>query len=166
MDAEEFWGIIGPGDATSCDEVVSAAKGRLEAMTAEEVEGFCWTIHDVLRSMYTWDLWGVAYILKGGCSDDGFEYFRAWLIARGRDFVAQAVADPEGLGVAIDPGPGNYAYGYQCEALLYVGMLTYREKTGALPDISAPLPPEPVGQRWQEEDLAIRFPRLAAGRDV
>ena len=59
--------------------------------------------------MYTWDLWGVAYILKGGCSDDGFEYFRAWLIARGRDFVAQALADPEGLGVAIDPGPGNYA---------------------------------------------------------
>ena len=33
---------------------------------------------------YIWDLWGAAYLINGGCSDDGFAYFRSWLISRGR----------------------------------------------------------------------------------
>ena len=32
-----------------------------------------------------------------GCSDDGFDYFRGWLIARGRQAFDQAVADPDAL---------------------------------------------------------------------
>lgn len=34
---------------------------------------------------YTWELWGAAYVINGGCSDDTFEYFRAALIALGED---------------------------------------------------------------------------------
>jgi len=26
---------------------------------------------------------GAAYIINGGCSDDGFEYFRRWLVLQG-----------------------------------------------------------------------------------
>jgi hypothetical protein len=25
---------------------------------------------------YTWDLWGAVFVLNGGDSDDGFEYFQ------------------------------------------------------------------------------------------
>ncbi|WP_217498085.1 MULTISPECIES: DUF4240 domain-containing protein [Sphingomonas] len=37
----------------------------------------------MIRS-YRWDLWRAAKVAKGGVSDDGFEYFRTWLISRGR----------------------------------------------------------------------------------
>ena len=37
----------------------------------------------VARS-YDWNLWGAAYLMKGGCSDDAFDYFRGWLVAQGR----------------------------------------------------------------------------------
>jgi hypothetical protein len=30
------------------------------------------------------DQWGAAYLANGGCSDDGFDYFRGWLIGQGR----------------------------------------------------------------------------------
>ena len=34
-----------------------------------------------LNEAYTWDLWGAADVIHGGCSDDGFEYFRRWLVS-------------------------------------------------------------------------------------
>lgn len=37
-------------------------------------------------------------IFGGWCSDDGFEYFRLWLIGRGRDAFEQTVAQPDALG--------------------------------------------------------------------
>lgn len=42
-------------------------------------------------------LWAAAYVINGGCSDDGFDYFRGWLIAQGRDVFLKALADPDSL---------------------------------------------------------------------
>jgi Protein of unknown function (DUF4240) len=46
---------------------------------------------------YDWGLWGAAYVIDGGCSDDGFDYFRAYLISRGRAVFEAAMADPDSL---------------------------------------------------------------------
>src|SRR5262245_53974222 len=43
----------------------------------------------------SWNLWGAAYLMNGGCSDDGFEYFRAWLMAQGRRTFEKAVEDAD-----------------------------------------------------------------------
>ena len=40
-------------------------------------------VHAVL---YRWDMWAAAYLIGGGCSDDGFIDFRAGLIAQGLDW--------------------------------------------------------------------------------
>jgi hypothetical protein len=42
-------------------------------------------------------LWAAAYLINGGCSDDGFYYFRGWLITRGRRVWGRAIADPDSL---------------------------------------------------------------------
>lgn len=42
-------------------------------------------------------LWAAGYLINDGCSDDGFEYFRAWLIAQGREVFERVVADPDAL---------------------------------------------------------------------
>ncbi len=34
-------------------------------------------------------------VVNGGCSDDGFEYFRGWLIGQGGAYFEAALKDPE-----------------------------------------------------------------------
>src|SRR5215472_15971622 len=40
---------------------------------------------------------GAAFLIAGGCSDDGFIDFRAGLIAQGRDWYHEAAASPDSL---------------------------------------------------------------------
>ncbi len=43
------------------------------------------------------ELWAAADVIGGGCSDDGFDYFREWLILQGKDVVMGAVMNPDSL---------------------------------------------------------------------
>src|SRR5205823_6840092 len=45
------------------------------------------------RRLYRHDMWAGAYLIGGGCSDDGFISFRARLIAQGRDWYKKASPD-------------------------------------------------------------------------
>ena len=56
---------------------------RLMKLTEEEVRSFDRILWELMDESYRADLWGAAYVIKGGCSDDGFDYFRAWLIMQG-----------------------------------------------------------------------------------
>jgi hypothetical protein len=65
-------------------------------------------------------LWAAAYVINGGCSNDGFEYFRGWLIVQGREVFEHVVADPGTLAdlpVIRAQAPGA-AY-LECEDTLY-----------------------------------------------
>jgi hypothetical protein len=42
-------------------------------------------------------LWAAAHIINGSCSDEGFDYFRAWLIAQGKAVFTSALANPDSL---------------------------------------------------------------------
>ena len=41
---------------------------------------FAKIFNTLYANSYQSNLWAVAYIINGGCSDDGFDYFRGWLI--------------------------------------------------------------------------------------
>ncbi|HEV2172244.1 MAG TPA: DUF4240 domain-containing protein, partial [Nitrospira sp.] len=99
--------------------------------------------------------WGAAFVINGGCSDDGFEYFRGWLMLQGRDVWEAALRDPDSLAeVAID---GNA----DCEDVLSVATEAYRRVTGrSLPSHGEPQEDQPAGQAWEEEDLESLYPRL------
>ncbi len=113
-----------------------------------------------LNAAYSWDLWGAAYVIHSGCSDDGFEYFRLWLIAQGEQVFSKALADPETLA----DYPGKFPEPVECEALGYIAEDTYEEQTGhEMPDYRIPPRPlEPRGQRWEEGQENQLYPRLAA----
>ena len=55
-------------------------------------------------------------MLKGGCSDDGFEYFRGWLLSRGRKVYEAAMRNPDSLVRQADDSRDNY----ELESMLYV----------------------------------------------
>jgi hypothetical protein len=117
-------------------------------------------LDEKLKSAYTWPLWGAAYLINGGCSDDGFEYFRCWLISRGREIFDAAVAEPDSLASVVDPDDDHH----ECEALLYVALQTYEEVAGKqMPRDAKKCPPEPIGESWDFDDsleTARRLPRL------
>jgi hypothetical protein len=138
---------------------------RLTAMGVDVAQGFEDYFTDAMDRLYNYGLWGVSYILQGGYSDDHFEYFRCWVISQGREMTDKALADPEGFEVLVDPGAGHeYDVRLECEPLLYVGMLALKALTGECPARKLPHPREPMGERWEEEDLDVRFPGLMASR--
>lgn len=53
--------------------------------------------YELMAESYRWELWGAAYLINGGCSDDGFDYFRGWLLGQGRATWQAALADPDSL---------------------------------------------------------------------
>lgn len=83
----------------------------------------------------TWNLWGAAYVINGGCSDDCFEYFRGWLVLQGRETFERALANPDSL--AVHPQLEGAA---ELEEVLYVARTVYQAKTGKEPQVSVQRP--------------------------
>ena len=110
---------------------------------------------------YDWGLWGAAYVLHGGCSDDTFVDFRAYLLSLGRDVYESARADPDSLAyVSLD------AAGETWEDWTSPTMHVIHQRTGQWAFAGSPptSPLHPTGEEWQEDsdELARRFPRLTA----
>lgn len=165
MPADRFWQII-EGAAKSDDDQTEALRVSLRELSAEEVISFEITFRRYLNEAYTWDLWGAAYVIHGGCSDDGFEYFRRWLVSSGRDVYEAALADPDSLAKAnVQPGPDGT---WEFEEIYYVANDVFEEKGGEgdVRDYSereAGLGgPGPSGEPFEdsEEHLAKRYPNL------
>ena len=60
---------------------------------------------------YQYGLWTAANVMeRGGCTDDGFMDFRAWLVAQGKEVYLAALADPDSLAGAAraEKQPGDW----------------------------------------------------------
>src|SRR4051812_18443404 len=107
MTKDEFWKLIErskelAGDG-NCYEQAEIVQSLLEECSPADIVDFD-AIYDEMRlESYDQQLWAAAYIINGGCSDDGFEYFRGWLISRGREVFEQALQNPGSL-VSEIPG--------------------------------------------------------------
>jgi hypothetical protein len=168
MDEEEFWALVEWAiSGLGCSQMAYDVEERLKVLGPAAAQGFTDRFKEVMDRLYTWDLWGVAYIVRGGCSDDSFEYFRAWVVSLGREATERAVADPEGFGLGIDLGPGReFDTDMDCEALLYAGPSAVQSFTGEYPTRANAHPKEPTGPPWEEDDAGLRerFPLLMAKR--
>lgn len=156
MTTSEFWKVIEKSKrgVESADEQAEKLEGLLVKLPAEEILSFERIFTELRIAAYRWDLWGVAYLLCGGCGDDSFDYFRAWLIGRGQKYYEQAMKDPESVAdkVTEDDYP-------EAEFLLYGASKAYEKQTGrSMPPAPVHFPSDPVGSKWTEEELAERFP--------
>lgn len=115
-------------------------------------------------------LWGAAYVLHGGASDDGFEYFQRWLISKGRDFFEAVVSDLDSLSGLLADDPGGPC---EFEEFAYVAGKVWQEKTGIdpwqdeqgrFPYTGAPPASAPSGVQFEESDdyLSKAYPNLWA----
>lgn len=160
MTRDEFWSLI---DATrSGDDVhehVEALQSELSSRPAEEIVDFERYMTELLASSYTWNLWGAAYLINGGCSDDGFDYFRGWLITQGRLVFENAVSDPDSLADLL-----GLEEDVECEEMLYVAQSAYEIVAGnEIPVVPINLPD--LGEGWDFDDdgeMKRRYPKLFA----
>lgn len=158
MDRHAFWKIIDDANQTadSIDEVPAEVVERLSALPVEEIISFQQHQLDLEAESYRWDLWAVAYIINGGCSDDSFDYFRAWLIGSGRKRFEAAMARPEVIGEWVDEE-------VDLEDMLSVANDAYRQATGEYILSEALVnrrPADPIGEPWDEDNLEEMYPEL------
>ena len=77
MPADRFWQVIEHARfAQDRDAHVKALRTALRKLSLEELISFEVAFRRYLNTAYTWDLWGAAYVINGGCSDDGFGSYR------------------------------------------------------------------------------------------
>ncbi len=168
MKADQFWSIIqasrgsfDPSQANgNMERQVQELQRLLSELPPEEIAGFRNRFRERMDAAFRWDLWGAASIIAEGCSEDGFVYFRCWLISMGQRVFEEALEDPESLAGIVDaPGIEDVFF----EELLYVPAEVFEEVTGReLPPVPMPLRELPEGERWSSsgDDLQRRFPRL------
>lgn len=159
MDQDEFWAIIEASKNAAEDfyERPAALRDILVAKEPNELVEFYECYIDQIESAYRWDLWGAAYLINGGCSDDGFDYFRDWLISEGREVFEAALADPESL-AALEQLEET-----ELEEMRYVADEVYEKKTGAaMQPRQREYKEEPAGEAWDEDALYSLYPKLAS----
>jgi hypothetical protein len=119
-------------------------------------------------------LWQAAYLIEGGCGDDGFMDFRDGLVLQGRAVFTRAVADPDSLAdvpviraMAADKGWVGF------ESLSYLVRRAYEQVMGEVGSLDSAMdealrdvvrPDAPTGESWDgEDDDANRrhLPRLS-----
>lgn len=157
MNIERFWRVIESGvGAPDSSETVSR---ELDKLTPEELVSFQRHFDCLVDSAYTWELWGAAYTIEGGCGDDGFIDFRYGLIARGKSFYEKAVKSPDSLADLLeDDWVSNELFGY-------LAIKAYERKTGERMPREKFEAFSPTGEDWEfedEEETKQRLPRLWA----
>ena len=128
MDRARFWSLIDEArhDVGVSGNIASSLIDKLAAMDFGAITRWA-QIYDAYQSLsYKMKLWAAAYVINGGCSDDGFEYFRGWLISQGENVFLRALENPDSL-ADIDVEMGGAEY----EDMLGVGHSAYFKKTGA-----------------------------------
>lgn len=100
MNEDQFWAIVQKavdeaGDDE--DEYLEVVMHELSKLSLKEMVGFRLRTDKLLYDSYTSEMWCAGYLMNGGCSDDGFEYFRLWVISRGRKVYEAALANPDNL---------------------------------------------------------------------
>jgi hypothetical protein len=169
MHVEQFWRIVESSrrgfDPARTDgnmeQQLRDVRSLLLELPPEEVVDFRNHLLERMDAAFHWDLWGAASIIAGGCSDDGFSDFRAWLISMGRRTFEDALLNAESLvDVAAAPGVEDVFF----EEFPNVPAQVYEELTGReLPEYAGPSRAHPAGERWSDENgLKRRFPKLWA----
>jgi hypothetical protein len=170
MRTDDFWAVIGRATAdrpATPSEVAKRAVAELATRDPEDIVAWGRHFDKVMVASGTEDLWAAAYLINGGCSDEGFDAFRGWLIAHGRDAVARSVRSPDSLAEmpAVRAAAENGAV-FEAEEILSIAAEAYAQATGSdLPAEERPATRPDAGDLWDfdnEEEMQRRLPELAA----
>ena len=158
--ADRFWALVETARAggSGCSRIARRLTDTLAALPPATIQEFDHELSVRLAESYRWDLWAVAYVAKGGASDDAFDYFRGWLLTRGRQQFETALRDaPTAVSGA------SRLDDLECDAVLGVAHEAYERVTHQpLPRSTVAWPSVPAGRPWTEETIDQVYPGLTA----
>jgi hypothetical protein len=130
MTLDAFWKIIGEvrNSTKRASEIPEWLIEHLSQHDDNEIAEFDGRLRECMHRSYDAQLWLGAVILLGGCGDDGFDYFRAWLISQGREAFESALADADSM-AAFEHFDGEFGVP-RLENLLYAPIEAFIKRTG------------------------------------
>ena len=173
MTEDEMWALFDTAKTKGKDieEQMEWLVTALSRKSAADIIRFEDVFSHALNRSYTSHLWAAAYVVLGGCSDDAFDDFRAWLLYQGKDVYEAAIKQPETI-IPILEQVEKQGEMPMLEDLLLLSVYAFEEKTGLEDDHFYRLQEqwnEKISEQpeiefdWDEEDeeeLRRRFPLL------
>lgn len=128
LNEDRFWAIIDHSlkQTTNQEDQELFLVSEIEKLSPQEMIGFRLRTDKLLFDSYNSQLWCAAYIISGGCSDGGFEYFRCWLISQGKEVFYKVKSNPDTLINNVVEGKESYEF----EGFWYVAMNAFKNSTG------------------------------------
>ena len=166
MNEDRFWKIIADCNLTEFDTEEWAAQltAALRKLHPDEINEWNHTFDRLAANAYKIDLMAACCMINLGAGDDGFYYFRCWLIGMGRSVYEAAVTDPDTLADVVDPRRDAEAEIYAAAHRAWM-IVTGNPDTADYPARNETA--ELQGEDWDIDDADLRqkrFPRLAALR--
>lgn len=129
LDENLFWKIVDSSvkNSSNQNEQEKYLVSEISKLSPKQIVGFRSRTDKLLYDTYTSEMWCAAYIMNGGCSDDCFEYFRNWVISRGRDVYYIAKENPDTLIFQKDHGDEGM---FEFELFWYVALKAFKNTTG------------------------------------
>jgi hypothetical protein len=127
LDEEIYWKIIAESlsATTNQEDQELYLINEIEKLSPADIIGFRLRTDKLLFDTYNQKLWCAAYIMNNGCTDGGFEYFRCWLISRGKEAFYKTKLEPDYLVNLLVKDQESYEF----EGFWYVGMNAFKNKT-------------------------------------
>jgi hypothetical protein len=164
IDEARFWRLTADPRAAADNDTGRQSElldARLRRLPAEQIAAFERIRRKLDRRAYTWEVWGAAYVVEDGCSDDCFRDFRAYLISLGRGPYETALRNPDALASTVeDAETGDWENADDVAPDAYESVAG-EDISGDSSDLSG----NPRGAPWDDdhaEQLVQRYPRLAA----
>ncbi len=129
LSEDVFWNIIKLSleNSDDIDEQESFLSTLLDKISPQGIVSFKLRIAQLANDIHTSEMWCAGYLMNGGCSDDGFEYFKNWVISRGEDVYYKAKANPDNLADCIEDPELSF---YEFENLDYLPVDAFESQTG------------------------------------
>lgn len=129
LDEDFFWKIVQSSIDNSKNKEAQEKYliNEISKLTPKKIIGFRLRTDKLLYATYNSEMWCAGYIMNGGCSDDGFEYFRNWVISRGKDVYYKAKENPDTLISEKDNGEDEM---FDFESFWYVALEAFEKTTG------------------------------------
>jgi len=157
MSEELFWELIDESrDESEFDsDLIEILKDKLEAMSATEIKKFQKILLEKMNELNHWDIWALAYIVRKGCGDDAFDYFKAWIVSKGKEAFENVremkLEKLKKLFKESEP---------QLEEFMYVAQNAYENKKYE----EMPIPrvkDKPIeGKEWSEDNICKYYSKL------
>lgn len=171
MTEDQFWEIIQfacRSDSRSSRDWDRNLTAKLTQLPPEEIVAWNHLFDRFVAQACTIDLMAACWVMNTGAGDDGFYYFRCWLVGMGKDVYFAAINNPDSLVSVALP----FSSGICAEAEIYGAAHSAWMQVTGQPD-TAPYPArnesaELTGEIWDfdnPEFMRLHLPRLAAFYD-